>query len=217
MTHAPRLPAAFDALETRVHDALGEPLPGGPAHLGMAPRPRRPLHADEGQLRKAAGLLLIYPVDGRPTILLTERAGTLSRHGGQVSLPGGILEASETIEEAALREAFEECGVRPDAVRVLGGLTPIQIPVSRFLLSPIVGAASTRPTLRLDPGEVARAIEAPLDALMDPDCLGRQRQTRDGVDIDAPYFDLDGTRVWGATAMILSEFLHLLGYAPDPW
>jgi 8-oxo-dGTP pyrophosphatase MutT (NUDIX family) len=211
------LPASFDALETRVQAALGEPLPGGPAHLGMAPRPRRPLHADEGRLRKAAGLLLIYPVDGRSTILLTERAGTLSRHGGQISLPGGTLEASETIEEAALREAFEECGVQPDTVRVLGALTPLQIPVSRFLLSPIVGAASRQPTLRLDPGEVARALEAPLEALMDPDRLGRQHRTRDGVDIDAPHFDLDGTRVWGATAMILSEFLHLLGYAPDPW
>ena len=211
------LSSSFDAFENHVRAALSREKPGEVAHLDMAPRPRRPLHKDETSLRRAAGLLLLYPLDGNPHILLTERAGTLPRHGGQISLPGGTLEPSETAETAALREAFEECGVRPDTVRVLGRLTPIQIPVSSFLLYPIVGATSERPEIRLNSGEVARILEASVQALIEPSCLGRRDQIRDGIDIDVPYFDLSGIRVWGATAMIICEFLHLLGYEPDPW
>ena len=212
-----RLPASFEALRSRVRTGLARGLPGNHGHLGMAPRPRRPLHEDASTLRRAAGLLLLYPIDGSPHLLLTVRAGTLARHGGQVSLPGGVVEPSESIRDAALRETLEECGVAPESVEVLGELTPIQIPVSRFLLYPVVGVATTRPALRLDPREVERVVEAPLTVLVDPARLGRHRQTRDGMNIDVPFFDLSGTRVWGATAMILSEFLHLLGYEPDPW
>jgi len=212
-----RLPASFEELQTRVHAGLAGPLPGNRGHLWMAPRPRRPLYVDTSTLRRAAGLLLLYPIDGSPYLLLTVRAGTLARHGGQVSLPGGAVEPSESIHDAALRETHEECGVAPESVEVLGELTPIQIPVSRFLLYPVVGVATARPALRLDTDEVDRVVEAPLTALVDPASLGRHRQTRDGLDIDVPFFDLSGTRVWGATAMILSEFLHLLGYEPDPW
>tara|TARA_B100000959_G_C14966075_1_gene617780 strand:+ start:339 stop:524 length:186 start_codon:yes stop_codon:yes gene_type:complete len=60
-------------------------------------------------------------------------------------------------------------------------------------------------------------LEAAVQVLLEPGCLGRRHQTRDGIDIDVPYFDLSGIRVWGATAMIIAEFLHLLGYEPDPW
>ena len=212
-----RLPASFEELKASVRAGLAAPLPGTRGHLGMAPRPRRPLFEHPSELRRAAGLLLLYPVAGAPYVLLTVRAGALARHGGQVSLPGGGGEPSESIHDAALRETLEECGVAPASVEVLGGLTPIQIPVSRFLLYPVIGVASDQPAFRLDTGEVARVVEASLTALTNPANLGRRRQTRDGLDIDVPYFDVSGTEVWGATAMILSEFLHLLGYEPDPW
>ena len=183
----------------------------------MAPRPRRPRTNDPTALRRAAALLLVYPIDGVPHVLLTVRAGTLAQHGGQVSLPGGAVEPAETIEEAALRETLEECGIGPESIQVLGAMTPIQIPVSRFLLHPIAGVSSARPALRLDAGEVARVLEAPLGTLADPATLGRQRQRRDGLDVNAPYFAVSGIRVWGATAMVLAELLYLLGHAPDPW
>ena len=211
------VPDALTDLEARVRSALGGDLPGLRGHVAMAPRPRRPLRPSGEPLRQAAGLLLLYPVDGAPHVILTVRAGSLARHRGQVSLPGGEVESTETLEHAALREAHEEIGVDPAAVRVLGALTPIQIPVSGFLLYPIVGTTDHRPAFHVAREEVARIIEAPVAALTDRSRLGRRRRTRDGIDIDAPYFGLDGEQVWGATAMILSEFLHLIGYKPDPW
>lgn len=208
---------AFGNLESRVHAALRGALPAQRGHVALAPRPRRPLRHDTDRLRRAAGLLLLYPIDHAPHLLLTKRAGSLTRHGGQVSLPGGEVEPPETLERAALREAHEEVGIDPTQVRVLGALTPLQIPVSGFLFHPFVGATDERPAFHVADNEVAGLIEVPLDALLDRGRLGRRWQTRDGIDVEVPYFDLDGGKVWGATAMIVSEFLHLISYEPDPW
>src|SRR4029453_13836895 len=110
------------------------PRPGPDAHRLLSPQPRRPWPDgwDPGRLRHAAGLILLFPVGSRPHLVLTLRAGTLGRHGGQVSLPGGVMEPGETIEQAALREAHEEIALPLDAVRVIGALTPLDIPVSGF-------------------------------------------------------------------------------------
>src|SRR5688572_28805073 len=118
----------------RVERALTEPLPGEPAQHLMMPSPPRdwPPQFNPARIRHAAGLLLLFPHDGRPHLVLTERAGTLERHGGQVSLPGGVVEPGETFEQTALREAHEEIGLETAAVRTLGPLTPIDIHVSGF-------------------------------------------------------------------------------------
>jgi 8-oxo-dGTP pyrophosphatase MutT (NUDIX family) len=124
------------------------------------------------------------------------------------------VDAGESIEAAALREASEEVGVSADAVRVIGQLTPVQIPVSGYVLHPVIGIADTRPGFSPDNWEVARLIEVPLQTLRDASIVQLARQTRevDGrVDeIDVPYFAVEGEQVWGATAMVLAEFLALL-------
>ena len=166
---------------------------------------------DATRIRHAAGLLLLYPApETGATIVLTERAATL-RHPGQISLPGGVVEAGETLEQAALREAHEEVGLALEGVEPLGVLTPVDIPVSGFRLHPIVAASPTRPVLRAADGEVARVIEAPLRVLLDPaSCAWRTRE-RDGLPIDVPMLVVANVEVWGATAMVLAEFLTLLG------
>ena len=124
--------------------ALAEPLPGLDAQLRMAPRPRagwNPTRIPAG-LRDAAALVLVYPYDGLAYLPLTVRSGGLRNHTGQVSLPGGGVDAGETIERAALREAAEEVGIDPGVVQVLGRLTPLHIPVSGYLLHPVVGATT---------------------------------------------------------------------------
>ena len=201
-----------DALRLR----LSLPLPGLHAQLRMAPNPR--MWPDAGtELRPAAALLLIYPHDGSWYFPLTVRGAGLRHHTGQVSLPGGRLDRpDESIEDAALREAQEEIGVTPSEVDILGRLTPVPIAVSAHLLQPVLGVAATRPAFTPAMYEVERLIEVQVDSILRPDIVGwedRMRTLPPQGPMRVPYFDIEGARVWGATAMVLAEFLSLLGWS----
>jgi 8-oxo-dGTP pyrophosphatase MutT (NUDIX family) len=198
----------------RLEAAFARELPGAVAQDHMAPVPRRqwPTSFNPARIRTAAGLLLLFPeAAGAAHIVLTVRADTLRRHSGQVSLPGGVLEPGETFEQAALREAREEVSLT-DVVRILGALTPLDIPVSGFRLHPIVGIAAARPALVAVDDEVARILEVPVAALLDPVRVVHSTRERDGIPLTVPAFDVNGHEIWGATAMVLSEFLTLLGW-----
>ncbi len=193
-------------------------LPGAAAQQRMAPVPRhgwRPGLFPE-DARPAAALLLFYPLDGEAAFLLTKRSAVLPTHRGQVSLPGGAVDAGETLEQAALREAFEEVGLAADGIRILGRLSAMPIPVSGFVLHPVVAATNRRPAVHVASAEVARLIEVRVSDFLDPVRHRRTTRTRDGLEFDMPYFDLDGEEVWGATAMVLAEVATLLGVPPDP-
>jgi 8-oxo-dGTP pyrophosphatase MutT (NUDIX family) len=207
----------FVALVSRLESALRADLPGIDAQrMFVPPRPRGwPPGFDPQRIRHAAGLLLVFPIVDRAHIVLTVRAGTLGRHSGQVSLPGGRVEPGETIEQAALREAHEEVGLPLDNVRVLGALTPLDIPVSGFRLHPIVAVTGTRAVLRPSDGEVARILEVDVDDLVAPGRLISIRRERDGRAMIVPAFRAGGEEIWGATAMALAEFLTLLGWIPE--
>lgn len=181
----------------------------------MAPRPRRewPSGFNAADARHAAGLLLLFPLDEQAHVVLTVRAGSLERHGGQVSLPGGVVEPGESMEQAAMREAREEIGLEPGAVRTLGALTPLDIPVSGFRLHPVVASVDRRPELSAAHGEVARILEVPVDTLLDPAALGHRPLIREGRTFDVPAFRACDVEIWGATAMALAEFLTLLGWS----
>lgn len=200
-----------DALRRR----LSRPLPGLEAQLRMAPRPlMRPDPALEPGLRPAAALLLLYPDAAAWHVPLTVRGSGLRHHTGQVSLPGGRLDhPGESVEDAALREAYEEIGVSPSDVEILGRLTAIPVIVSGHLLQPVVGVAESRPAFTLAAHEVERLIELPVARLLEPDAVAWEERVRSlppyGV-MNVPYFEVDGARVWGATAMVLAEFGALL-------
>ncbi len=185
----------------------------------MAPRPRRfwvPGFLPE-EARPAAALVLIYPKDGEASLLLTVRGLHLANHRGQVSLPGGAVEAGETIEHAALREAEEEVGLAPSMVTVRLRLTPLHIPVSGYVLHPVVATATARPAVRPAAPEVDRVVEVPLARLADGSGLAIEHRVRDGVAVEVPYFELPGAKLWGATAMVVAELLTLLEAPIDPW
>lgn len=196
----------------RIEDALEAPLPGDAAQSAMAPTPRRdwPSGLDRARARAAAGLLLLFPIDDRAHVLLTVRADTLGRHSGQVSMPGGVIEAGESFERAALREAHEEVGLDGRTVRILGALTPLDIPVTGFRLHPIVATTHVRPVLTAAVCEVARILEVPVEHLLDRSRVVTSERVRGDQTVVAPAFHVAEAEIWGATAMILAEFLSLL-------
>jgi 8-oxo-dGTP pyrophosphatase MutT (NUDIX family) len=201
------------SIEQVLRQRLAGTLPGRAAQMRFAPSPAgggSRAGAGGEDTRGAAALLLLYQHAGRVMVPLTVRASGLARHAGQISLPGGASDPGETLVDTALREAEEEAGIHPAAVRVLGELTPVHVIVSGFTLHPIVGVSDTRPDFVPAPQEVAEILEVALDDLRDASRIRRQTWIRQGVAVEYPYFDLLGHQVWGATAMVLGEFICLL-------
>jgi 8-oxo-dGTP pyrophosphatase MutT (NUDIX family) len=199
--------------------ALPHPLPAPPAWLRPERLPdglpfERP--APPPDARQAAALVLIYPgPDGEAHLVLTERVDYGGdHHSGDISLPGGKVDAGDADAAAtALREAEEEVGLDPDeaGVEVVGQLDALWIPPSNFLLTPIVAVTARRPAFVADPREVAAILEAPVAAFLpdvtpvvvDPDPRGRP--LRYGA------YLVEGRIVWGATAAILGQLGAVLG------
>jgi 8-oxo-dGTP pyrophosphatase MutT (NUDIX family) len=205
--------ASIDSIEPILRTRLSGTLPGVEAQLRFAsglPRPGWTPGVFPPDARQAAALLLLYPAAGGIGLPLTVRATHLRRHAGQISLPGGAADPGETLSAAALREANEEIGIAPASVRVLGELTPVHVLVSGFTLHPIVGVTDTRPAFVPAAHEVQEILEVSLDDLRDASRIRKGTRIREGVAVEYPYFDLLGHRVWGATAMVLGEFICLL-------
>lgn len=193
------------------------PLPGPDAQLRLAPRPRHgnggsQAHAGaEDPAQAAAVLILLYPHRAVLHLPFTRRTDTVARHRGQISWPGGAREGEESLVETALRETNEELGIDPSAVEVLGQLTPLATGNSGYLITPVVGWTPARPTFRPDPGEVAELLEVPLALLCEPDVLREEAWDVRGQQMVVPcYFVWPEVTIWGATAMILSEFLAVV-------
>ena len=165
--------------------------------------------------RAAATLLLLYPADdGELSIPLTVRHRDLRTHAGEISLPGGAIDASDpSAADAARREAWEELGVEPEAVTILGELDAIWIPTSNFELRPFVGATPTRPTFRPHDREVSEIFELPVRRLLDGTVLAEEEIEVPGLVLRAGVYRHAGQRIWGATAFTLAMFAAVLADA----
>lgn len=207
------MPPAPEDLLARIERGVRAPLPGIPAQMAMAPEPRQGHKAYfevETSCRKAGVLILLYVREGRLRIVLTRRTDNVLHHRGQISFPGGEQHPGESFEATALRETQEELGLDLGPVRILGRLTPLFIPPSNFCIYPTVASLAGPPEFRPQPDEVAEVIEAPVDHLADPASVRRETWHYGGRNHDVPFYEFEGHRVWGATAMVLAELLALL-------
>jgi 8-oxo-dGTP pyrophosphatase MutT (NUDIX family) len=195
-----------------IRAALQKPLPGIAAQIKLAPQARiESLRATPpADARPAGVLILLYQHEGVWHFPLMKRTDDGLTHSGQISLPGGSQEAGESLQETALREACEEIGAACTAVEVLGQLSTLYIPPSNFLVTPTVGYVDQRPDFHCDPREVAELIEVPLSTLFDPQVVKREPWTLRGTTVEVPFYQIGPHKVWGATAMILSEFTLML-------
>jgi 8-oxo-dGTP pyrophosphatase MutT (NUDIX family) len=169
--------------------------------------PRIPGH----DARVAAVLILLYPVKGSVHTVFMQRPDYNGVHGGQISFPGGKKELSDKdIIATALREANEETGVPVSAVSVIGKLTPLFIPVSNMLVTPVVAWTKEKPHFRHQAEEVVFLFDAELRRFLDPSIIKIKPMVIRGEPIDVKYYDYDGNVIWGATAMILNELLTII-------
>jgi 8-oxo-dGTP pyrophosphatase MutT (NUDIX family) len=197
-------------------DAAGQlgPVPPGPATADdpfAAWRSHLPMGAPAGEPGGSAVLAALFEEGGEARVVLTRRSSALRTHRGQVSFPGGRIDAGEDAATAALREAHEEIGLDPAAVDVVGWLHPL-FTLNAALVLPVVGVLKSRPAFHPNPGEVARVFDVELAELLgdgvyrsdtwDPyeewSTTGPNRR-------ELWFFDVEGERVWGATARILHE------------
>ena len=188
------------------------PLPGAEAHFKMASTARLNLtfHPNE-TTRRSAVLILFYTYQGEiftPLILRPKYDGV---HAGQVAFPGGRMEKKDpNLIHTALREAQEEIGIKATDVKVLGQLTELFIPPSNFFVLPIIGILPYRPDFYPDPREVEAVFEVTLEELKDEQIVGTMQMEVRGTPIDAPFYQIQQHKVWGATAMMISELLAVL-------
>ncbi|MCA9981476.1 MAG: CoA pyrophosphatase [Anaerolineales bacterium] len=181
----------------------------------MAPRPRprvRPASL-AGQARQGAVLLLLYHKEAALHAAFVRRPMRMSNHPGQIAFPGGQQEAGEAFVHTAVRETEEEVGIPPANLTLLGQLHPIYIPPSDFEVYPFVAWHTAVPRFQPDPREVDEVLEVPLHPLLRPESRGYEERQLMGRQIGIPYFWVDeakGDKIWGGTAVILSEFLERL-------
>jgi 8-oxo-dGTP pyrophosphatase MutT (NUDIX family) len=198
-----------------LQNRLMDTLPGIEAQYRMAPYHRAridPATLPPGEVLAGAVLILIFSEAENPFIPLIERNTYPGVHSGQVSLPGGKKDRDDaSLLDTAVRECFEEIGMSA-GIRVLGKLTPLYIPVSKFLVEPYVAVCDVRdPVFVAHEREVKSVIRFTLSDLLNGAVVGRgQISAAPGISVESPYFNVEGRKVWGATAMILNELKEII-------
>ena len=204
----------FEPFLRQIRHDLAGPLPGKTAQYRMAPQMRlgdaESYESPRADARSGGVLALFYPEGDCLNLPLILRPTYIGVHSGQVGFPGGGFDPLDSdLTATALREAYEEIGVHPSEVTVLGHLTRLYVFAANYLVLPTVAWADYRPDFRPDPYEVAQLIETPLLDLLNESNRRSEPWDLRGSLSEVPFFAIQGHTIWGATAMMLSELLAL--------
>jgi 8-oxo-dGTP pyrophosphatase MutT (NUDIX family) len=196
----------------KIQFELTTALPGRTAQFEMTNIKRQIDYVVPEDARKAGVMLLLYPDAAQQmhiVFMVRTSKNPNDPHSGQVSFPGGKLEETDdSMLACALRETEEEVGISPSDIRVLGKLTPLYIPISNFDVHPFVGFLAKAPNFVLQESEVKSIIQLPIEHFLSPSQKGKTDMTVHQFTMsDVPYFNANGIKIWGATSMILNEFL----------
>jgi len=202
------------SLAASIKSEIGKGLPGQIVQYRMSPEVRLNIN-DELPPKDAGVLILLYPARESVYTVLIQRTDYPGVHSGQVSFPGGKYESDDRdIDHTAIRETEEELGIDLEDIEVLGSLTKLHIPVSNIMVYPLIGFIKYRPEFNPDSTEVDGIIEIRLDDLLDPGIIGFSNRQIFERETRIPYYKINERQVWGATAMIISEFLELIRRSP---
>lgn len=204
----------MDDIVNALKVALNKPLPGEKAQNIMSPTVRFtgqiPHNKDEAR-KSSVFLILFQNSNGEWVIPFIKRPVYNGVHSGQVSLPGGKCEEIDSsFLETAFRETEEEIGVYRNELEFVGALSSIYIPNSNFIVYPQVGVLQEIPMFMPDKREVEAILEVRLVDLLSTKKHEVFVRTVNGIEVHAPFFDASGQRIWGATAMMLSEFVEII-------
>lgn len=204
----------FDQFIQGLTKRLKLPLPGKEAHNKMASKVRLDnlrFNMDTSNAIRSSVLILLYiDVEIIKTVFILRQTYD-GVHSGQVSFPGGRYEKEDkSLIETALRESKEEVNIDPDKVHIIGTLSEMYIPPSNYVILPVVGYQHSRPDFLPEKTEVAKIIETDIGFLSNDNLIKETELDVKGFKIQAPYFDVNGHIVWGATAMILSELKEVI-------
>lgn len=187
-------------------------LPGEKSHLKMIPESRLNISFDStaDKFKKSAVLLLLFPENGSFNLLFIKRAENGSKHSGQIAFPGGKFEEGDNVpENTALRETEEEVGIKENDIKILKSLTSLLIPVSNFIVNPFVGMIDYKPKIIMNSDEVQEVFSLNIQEVLTAKRIEKTIHVRNQI-ITAPFYVFKEFEIWGASAMILSEFIDLL-------
>jgi len=177
----------------------------------LSQRERQTIIISDVPLAPAAVLLPLYEREGEYYILFTKRTQKVQHHKGQISFPGGARhDEDQDLVGTALRETFEEIGVHPEDVEILGELDRMSTFTSNFLITPFVGIIPYPYGFTISRDEIEELVKVPISALLDKNNYREEFQVYEGMTYSASFFEYEGKVIWGATARILKQFLDLV-------